>query len=257
MALGRVGVAEQTIKMALGLDEDLPAAHAAWGDWHAAQGDWQAALVHYQTSVMRSGVETPAPEDEAGYLVRVARAYRALGSREQALQVLERAAKLAPNLGAVYTLIGEIYQEAGSKDLARQAFQQAAKVGLSNPRYVLRLAQFLQDEGQLDQALDWLVKANGVRPAAKLWVETARIYRKRNQRGKQLEALHRAVALEPDCGEAHFELGLAYKQRKEYQLAIEEFEKSVALEPDDQNAHKQLSAVVAISLAGTLRGKKG
>jgi tetratricopeptide (TPR) repeat protein len=258
MALGRMGVAEQTIKMALGLDADLPAAHAVWGDWYAAQGDWQQALVHYQTSVMRSGANGAAPpEEEAGYLVRVARAYRALGSREQALQVLERAAKLAPAMGAVYALIGEIYQEAGSKDLARQAFQQAAKVGLSNPRYVLRLAQFLQNEGQLDQALDWLVKANGVRPSAALWVETARIYRQRSQRGKQLEALHRAVALEPDSAEAHFELGLAYKQRKEYQLAIEEFEKSVALEPDDQRAHKQLSAVVAISLAGTLRGKKG
>ncbi len=258
MALGRMGVAEQTIKMALGLEADLPAAHAVWGDWYAAKGDWQQALVHYQTGVMRAGVSgNAAPEEEADYLLRVARAYRGLGSREQALLVLERAAKLAPSMAAVYALMGEIYQESGSSDLARQAFQQAAKVGLSNPHHVLRLAQFLQNEGQLDQALDWLVRANGVRPSATLWVETARIYRKRGQRGKQLEALHRAVALEPDCAEAHFELGLAYKQRKEYQLAIEEFEKSVELEPDDQRAHKQLSAVVAISLAGTLRGKKG
>ena len=165
--------------------------------------------------------------------------------------------QLAPSLPEVFALIGDVYQEMGNRDLARLAYQQAAKISLTRPVHVLRLAQFLQEEGQLDQALDWVVKAITARPSAALWVEAARIYRQRAQRGKQMESLHQAVCLEPESAEAHFELGLAFKQRKEYQLAIEQFEKTVELEPGMQDGHRQLSAVLAISLAGALGGRKG
>ncbi len=257
IALGRMEEAEATIQSALNLDPQSPAAHAGRGNWLAAQGLWQDALVSYQTAALRAGNGSgSAPAEQTAYLLDVARAYHILGSSEQALEVLEGAAKLAPRSGDLFALLGEVYQAVGKRDLARQAYQQAAKVSLSRPSYVLRLAQFLQKEGQLDQALDWLVKANAAQPSAALWVETGRIYRQRKQRGKQMESLHRAAELEPDCADAHYELGLAYKQRKEYQLAIEAFEKTVQLEPNNQDAHKQLSAVVAMSLAGTLSGRK-
>jgi tetratricopeptide (TPR) repeat protein len=257
ISLGNMDEADRTIKSALELDPQSPAVHAGRGNWLAAQGQWQEALVSYQTAAMRAGNGAgSAPAEQADYLLDVARAYHALGSSEQALQVLEGAAKLAPHSGDLFALLGDVYQEVGKRDLARQAFQQAAKVSLSKPNHVLRLAQFLQKEGQLDQALDWLVKGNAVQPSAALWVETGRVYEQRKQRGKQMEALHRAVELEPDYANAHYEIGLAYKQRKEYQLAIKAFEKTVQLEPANQDAHKQLSAVVAMSLAGTLSGRK-
>lgn len=255
LALDRPEEAGRHIDLALELAPDSPAVHAGRGAWQAALGQWQQALVSFQTAAVRAsnGAATP-PAEQANYLLQVARAYHALGSSQQALQELERAAQLAPDLGAIYALMGDIYLAQEEQDLARQAYQQAARSSLSSPDYALRLAQFLQAEGQYDQALDWLMKAVAARPSASLWLEAARIYRQRKQRGKHLESLHQAIALDPQCARAHFELGLAYKQRKEYQLAIEKFEKAVDLEPDNQEAHKQLSAVVAISLAATLAG---
>jgi len=175
-----------------------------------------------------------------------------LGSPEQALQNLDRAAQMAPDRGAVFALMGDIHQELGNRDPARQAYQQATKVAPSDPGYALQLARFLQDEGQLDQALDWLMKTIAVAPTAALWIQAARVYEQRNQRGKRLEALHRAAALEPENARVYYELGLAYKQRKEYQMAIEAFEKAISLDPGDQAAHKQLSAVVAISITNEM-----
>ena len=257
ISLGSMDEASRTIEAALDLDPQSPAVHASRGHWLAAQGHWQDALVSYQTAAMRAGNGAAAvPSEQASYLLNVARAYHALGSSEQALQVLERAATLSPRSGDLFALMGDVYRELGKKDLARQAYQQAAKVSLSKPSHVLRLAQFLQMEGQLDQALDWLVKGNAVKPSATLWVETGRIYKQRKQRGKQMESLHQAAVLDPNCAEAYYELGLAYKQRKEYQLAIDAFKNTVELEPGNQDAHKQLSAVLAMSLAGTLSGRK-
>jgi tetratricopeptide (TPR) repeat protein len=96
------------------------------------------------------------------------------------------------------------------------------------------------------------MKAISARPAASLWLEVARVYEQRDQRGKQLDALLKAVDLEPESSDAHFELGVLYKQRKDYQQAIEAFEIATKMDPNNTEAHKQLSAVLAISLASRI-----
>jgi len=258
LALGRLDEAQQQVERALELAPDLPAARAGMGYWQAAGGKWHDALASFQAATLlaSNGASAP-PAERANYLLQIAHAYHALESPEQALQQLDNAVRLAPNLGAAFALMGEIHRELGNRDSARQAYQQAAKVAPAIPRYTLQLARFLQVEGQLDQALDWLIKAIAARPAAELWLAAAQIYQQRGQRGKRIEALHRAVAQEPAHAKAHFELGLAYKQRKEYQLAIDAFERVIALDPKNERAHKQLSAVVAISLAGRMGRGRG
>ncbi len=253
LAMGELDEAGRHVESALDEHPNLAASHAGLGEWQAAMGNWQEALTSFRKAAALSGNGASAPPAErASYLLRVARAHRALGSPEKALQNLDRAAQMAPDLGAVFALMGDIHQELGNRDPARQAYQQATKVAPSDPGYALQLARFLQDEGQLDQALDWLMKTIAVAPTAALWIQAARVYQQRNQRGKRLEALHRAAALEPENARVYYELGLAYKQRKEYQMAIEAFEKAISLDPGDQAAHKQLSAVVAISITNEM-----
>ncbi len=283
LAQGDIDAARQHIDSALEMSPHLPAAHGVLGHWQAAKGSWEEALASFQTAALLSGngkgrgrTHVPAsstlPADvesgtlntlqdggdqgapvrsaqQAGYLLHVARAYWELGSPEQALHELSRAARLDPGSGAVLSLMGDIHLATGDRDMARQAYQQAAKVCPSDPHYSVQLARFLQNEGQLDQSLHWLSKALDKRPNAELWVEAAKVYEQRGQRGEQLESLYQAVTLEPENARAHFELGLAHKQRKEYKRAIEAFERAVELEPDDQQIHKQLAAVVAISFA--------
>ncbi len=253
LAMGELDEAGRHVESALDQRPNLAASHAGLGEWQAAKGNWQEALTSFRKAAVLAGNGASAPAAErAHYLLQIARAHRALGSPEQAIQNLDRAAQVAPDLATVFALMGDVHQELGNRDPARQAYQQAAKVAPSNPGYSLQLARFLQDEGQLDQALDWLVKIIAVAPTAALWIQAASVYKQRNQRGKRLEALHRAAALEPENARVHYELGLAYKQRKEYQMAIEAFEKVISLDPGDQDAHKQLSAVVAISITNEM-----
>jgi tetratricopeptide (TPR) repeat protein len=254
LAMGRVDEAGWHTQRAVALTPHQPAARASLGRWQAAKGAWQAALTSFQTAVLSAGDEGSAisPQERAEYLVEVARAYRALGAGDQALEELEKAVELAPGLSSAFILMGDVYREQGQQDLARQAYQHAAQIAPHNTHHLLRLAQFLQKEGQLDQALDWLMKAIAARPTASLWLEVARVYEQRDQRAKQLDSLLQAVELEPESSEAHFALGIVFKQRKEYRRAIEEFEWATKLDPNNTKAHKQLSAVVAISLASRI-----
>jgi tetratricopeptide (TPR) repeat protein len=259
LAMGRVDEAGRHAQRAVALAPHDPGARAALGRWQAAKDGWQDALTSFQTAALWAGEDASVVSlpERAQYLLEVARAYHALGATAQALQELERAVGMAPSLSAAFVMMGDLHLEQGHQDLARQAYQQAAQVAPQNTEHMLRLAQFLQKEGQLDQALDWLMKAIAVRPTASLWLEVARVYEKRDQRGKQQEALLEAVALEPGSSEAHFELGVLYKQRKDYQRAIEEFDKATELDPNNTEAHKQLSAVLAISLASRIGGGTG
>ena len=250
---GRLDEAGERLDQAWTIAPDSPAVHAGFGEWQAARGDWQQALTSHQKALLQASGEESTPADErARYHFLVAQAYHELGSPAQAAQELERAAGLHPGSATLYTFLGDLYLELGERDMARQAYQHAAQVGLGNPAVVLKLAQFLQIEGHLDQGLDWLTKALALRPDSDLWLEAARIYERRGERPKQMEALHEAVKLEPEHTPALFELALAYKQRKAYQQSIEMLERVTALEPKNEQAHKQLSAVLAMSLAGRI-----
>ncbi|MBN1314064.1 MAG: tetratricopeptide repeat protein [Anaerolineales bacterium] len=257
LALDELNQAKKHLDRAVDLSPENPAVLAGLGHWQAASGKWQDALTSYQTALIKSRKKSGVPAgDRANYHFLVARAFHALASPVQAIEELERAANIDPKNGDVYALLGEIYDELDNQDLARQAYQQAAQVAPTDPSFVLKLAQFLQNEGQLDQALDWLTKAITAIPSSGLWLEAARLYEKRGQRAKQMEALHHAVDLEPENARALYELGLAFKQRKAYNQAIKAFETVTELEPRNQEAHKQLSAVIAMSLAGRIgRGK--
>ena len=210
----------------------------------------QGVLAYFEAFLERSG-ELAGLSGELSDAERNT-ALRLQGQAEQALSELERAVKICPRQGRVYGAIGDIYDAQGNKDLARQAYQHAARVAPGEVHYLLKLARFLQNEGQLDQALANLVKAIQSKPKPDLWVAVADVYRQRGERAKQMEALTQALELEPEQANVHFELGLAHKQHKEYQLAIEAFEKATLLDPAHKSAHKQLSAVVAMSLANKI-----
>lgn len=257
LAMSDSNSARKLLDKALTLSPENHAVLAGYGHWQAAAGKWQDALASYQSALIKARKKSGVPAGErANLYYLIACAYHALGAPAQAIEELEQAAKIDSKNGAVFALLGEIYDELDNQDLARQAYQQAAQAAPTDPKFVRKLAQFLRSEGQLDQALDWLTKAIAAVPSAGLWLEAAGLYEKRGQRAKQMEALHHAVELEPENAQAMYELGLAFKQRKAYNQAIKAFETVTELQPRNQEAHKQLSAVIAMSLAGRIgKGK--
>jgi tetratricopeptide (TPR) repeat protein len=256
LALGKADQAGRHAKRALALAPDHPGANVALGHWHAAADRWQDALASFQSALARTAGEAGvSAAEEAEYRYQTACAYRALGAVDQAVEELERAAMLDPTHGAALTLLGDIHLAAGDRDMARQAYQQAARILPPDPTYVLLLARFLHDEGQLDQAMDGLTKALAIRPTADLWLELARVYGQRGQGVEEMDAVEQAVMLEPANPRAHLALGLAHKQRKSYEKAMSAFERVTELDPENKQAYEQLSAVTAMSWTGRLRRK--
>jgi predicted TPR repeat methyltransferase len=59
-------------------------------------------------------------------------------------------------------------------------------------------------------------------------------------------AYQRAIALNPDCAEAHYRLGLAWRDQHRYSDAMASYQRALALEPDYIEAHNNLGAVLQL-----------
>ena len=60
---------------------------------------------------------------------------------------------------------------------------------------------------------------------------------------KAIPVLKKAVALQPDLGDAHYYLGIAYYQKAQYRRATAAFERVVALDPDSAEAYYMLGGL--------------
>src|ERR1700722_5000009 len=63
--------------------------------------------------------------------------------------------------------------------------------------------------------------------------------------GKVESLLKKAVALRPDFGDAHFQLGLLYSDKRQTANAVREFEEAIRLRPDLRAAHYRLAQLYA------------
>jgi tetratricopeptide (TPR) repeat protein len=63
--------------------------------------------------------------------------------------------------------------------------------------------------------------------------------------GKVERLLKKAVALRPDFGDAHFQLGLLYSDKRQTANAVHEFEAAIRLRPDLKAAHYRLGQLYA------------
>jgi len=58
--------------------------------------------------------------------------------------------------------------------------------------------------------------------------------------GQAIESYKKAIAINPDYADAHYNLGIAYRKQGEYDLAIASYQKAIAINPDDAKAHYNL-----------------
>lgn len=127
-----------------------------------------------------------------------------------AVQALEQAVHLKPNLGVVRTSLGVAYLERLDYQAARAEFEAVIEMNPDDDQAHLGLGQTCFAQYRLDEAI---------------------------------AELERTVALNPQSSFAHLYLGLGYMRRGEIEQAIQQMEKIIDMRPDWGVPHAFLAAM--------------
>jgi tetratricopeptide (TPR) repeat protein len=198
----------------------------------------------------------------------------------QALAMLHKAEKLAPNVAGIRLNIGLVYFRQNDFRAAIKPFESVVRdvPDSYQARHLLGLCYFFNDRwqdaigaleplwGQASDQLNYLyvlgraaekVKNTALEekaygrlaaigqdtPEFHLIMGKAHINREEyNEAVRELEA---AAKADPKLPFVHFNLGLAYLHKQEFEQARAEFQKDIALEPDVAFAYEQLGGVDA------------
>ncbi len=110
-------------------------------------------------------------------------------------------------------------------------------------------ANFLKDEGKVDEAIKHYRIAIGIKPDfAEAYCNMGNAFRKIDKLDEAVACYEKAIALKPDFADAHSNLGMVFAQMQKRDEAMAQFNKALELKPDD---------VEAISSIGLLYAEEG
>jgi serine/threonine protein kinase/Flp pilus assembly protein TadD len=192
-----------------------------------------------------SGLTTSSMEAYQHYLQGMENSRRTL-YREAAMD-LEKAVAIDPEFATAYLNLAMIYAELGrandSSDAIKKAKQNASQSSEKERLYIESIYAFLI-EGNPDTSLNILREITEKYPREKYcFLILGQIYRINRDYQKSLEMCQKALALDPEYGEAHNAIGYTYKDLKEYDKAVPHYEKYIALNPRDPNPLDSLGDV--------------
>ena len=177
-------------------------------------------------------------------LVLQARISLARNNPQKAVQELENAQRLEPNVPALHYWKGVAYRQLGNLELAQHSFEQAISL---NGHYVdpqLALAELALDRGKADAALRYaqvVLRERPNQPEAHLLAGSA--YANLRDLPKAETELKTFVQLQPGSPIGPARLGYVHLMQHRYDEAEKEFEKSLALDSKHIDA---LNGLVAL-----------
>lgn len=141
------------------------------------------------------------------------------GRLAEAIEALQRAIELRPELAEAHFNLGSAYRDGGNPLDALDAYQRALALRPKWAEAHLALGTLLREQGRLEEAR------------------------------KHLQS---ALKLKPDLAEAHMELGNTLTPMGEWRAAIEHFDRAVRLQPDDAKARwaKTMDQIPALEEPG-------
>jgi tetratricopeptide (TPR) repeat protein len=281
------GVAEYYAQLGLALAEQGQA-HEAGLALEAAihilpdQALWWRQLAHaYQAQELAARAAQCCerahgldPQD-AHTLVLWAAVLRALHEPDQALQRLQDALAVEPDMPAALALLGGLHRDAGRVADAQAGLRRAADCaqGTERAAYCLELARLYEQQGRpecapalLEEALqadpglaeaharlgDWRLAAHDAVHARESYEQALALEpdnpahytrlgclcRVNGQLDQALAHLQRARELDPDYAPAYHEMGRVYEDRRQSDLALEVYRLATLHLPDDPEAYR-------------------
>ena len=181
-----------------------------------------------------AGQNDPVASRQFGYYLAAGECYAKAGMRDRAERLFTAAANLAPDDSRPYRdLIAWVYVPEKNFASVNQAIQNAMNNGLSPaPLYAsfAEAAQAAGDSKLLEAALREAVKSE---PSFYNLIRLGEFYLGHEQYERAGEPIRQAVEVNPESGQAYFDLALSEEGAYQYSQAQADYERAVALAPDN------------------------
>ncbi len=213
--------------------------HDLLGSTYYALGASKKAFDEFQAAVRLE----PADPD---YYYKLGMLFLRNHTPTPAISIFQAATKIRPDVPKLWLGLGLSYYFASHLDQAETSLRQALAL---DPRYqtaYVVLGDLLYQSGRADDAVALLRKAIGLQPDWYLpyyYYGMIALRRGQENTGAVIEALRKALVLNPQIPEVHLELGKALAREGQNQEAIYELERSLELSPDLAQSHYQLGTI--------------
>ncbi|SPF47033.1 Tetratricopeptide repeat protein [Candidatus Sulfotelmatobacter kueseliae] len=187
--------------------------HLLLGRLYRLNNDMQKAETELKTAIKLD----PSSEDAVTTLAIL---YTDEGDTAHALQVLSAVPDSARS-AKLYAALGTAYEQRKDYKSAIDAYRHAVMLDRDNLDAIRGLADNLQNDGQLDAALEqYKVIVDSNPEDAQSFVRMAEIYRRQGQYDLALENLKRADGLAPDTVDVPYNMAAVYQSQGRYDDAI-------------------------------------
>lgn len=212
--------------------------------------DWRLALDHYQAGRMDDaermcrlvlGAE-PGAADALHLLGAIA---HRRGDHEQALELIEEAARIEPSRADYLNTLGVAHQALGRIAEAEDCFRGALSL---KPDYAVahnNLGIALRDLKRPQEAESSFHEAVRIQPDyAEAHNNRGNVLSELGQLEKAERSLRQAIRIRPDYAEAHGNLGIVLRGMRKLVEAERSTRRAVALKPDYAEAHNDLGVAL-------------
>jgi serine/threonine-protein kinase len=207
---------------------------------------WNAQRLDEAESVLRAGLEVERSAEVLGLLGAV---MHGLGHTAEALELLEEALALKPDLAGAHAALGPPLRLSGRLDEAEAHLRRALELCPGTVEAHVNLGVVLEDKGDLASAQREYEAALRLAPRTAIaWRNLGLVHEKRGAFTLAPGCFERAVAAAPDGGLAWFYLGRARYRLGELNGALEALAVAEQLDPD--HAHTFLLLADLHSMCG-------
>lgn len=161
------------------------------------------------------------------------------GNINEALTSLGKTIKLDGKFALAYKEIGKIYQDQGKFKEAASAYQQAQKLGDNTPDLRLKVAETQIKNKNCGAAVKELEILQTESPSLGGLMALSNCYIEQKRPVSALEALEKAIELDPKSAEAQYRIGVIYLKQKEYGKAKQSLERALALDADGKTVNRR------------------
>lgn len=141
--------------------------------------------------------------------------------------------------------IAQLYMEEANYEQAEIAAEKVLHLDSNNAAALNLLANVYKQNGDLDKALDFLIKAIQLNPfAVNFYIELAKIYQTRRELEQAAETLQNGLRSNPMNLDLLQALGLLFYQQGFYKRSEEYLKQAAAIDPNNDNVKRLLSTLM-------------
>ena len=157
------------------------------------------------------------------------------------------ALKKGPHTPEVYAGLGETFRQQRKWSQAESAYEQALAMDPGNVRALLGTGKMYREQGQVNRALPFLLKARKAAPRNPEVLTEVAITCDATGDGSTAESLfQQVVAIKPESAAAHNNLGFHYLLTGHYAKAVTAFRRAAALAPENKVIQCNLATAAAL-----------